>query len=404
MLRPDTFALTLLLAVMTMLGPLSTDMYLPSLPDMARLLSTDAAHVQLTLSSYLIGFACGQIVYGPVSDRHGRKPVILIALGIYGLSTLVCALTSSIEALIVARFFQAVGGSGAIVLARAIVRDLYSGARAARELALMGVIMAFAPLVAPLMGGVLQTYFGWRASFVLLVGIAVIGLLAVRFLLPETLKHRSPEPVSVIPVLRIYRSLLRNRGFVAYLGILAASFGGMFAWISGSPFVLQNLYGLSPLGFSLTFAGGCTGYLFGTWLATRLVPWIGIDRTIGFGGVALSAGGLLMLASVWLGWRSGVSLAVPTAIYLVGFGLTLPQAMAGALTPFPDRAGAASSLMGFVQQVFAAAVGALVGYLVAASALPMALAIAMAGLLTLAIWFFTRGARRREAMRHEQAE
>lgn len=400
MLRPDTFALTLLLALLTTIGPLSTDMYLASLPDMARLLATSPARVQLTLSSYLIGFACGQIVYGPVSDRHGRKPVVLVALGIYGLSSLICALTSSIEALIVARFFQAFGGSGAVVLARAIVRDLYSGARAGRELSLMGIIMALAPVVAPVIGGVLQTEFGWRANFVVLIGIAMLAALAVRFLLPETLKRRAPEPLSLVPVLRVYRTLARNRGFLAYLGILAACYAGLFAWISGSSFVLQDLYGLSALGFGVTFAAGCLGYILGAWLASQLVMRLGLDRTIGLGGVALSAGGLLMLLSVAAGFRSGAALAIPIAVYLAGLGLTLPQAMAGALTPFPDRAGAASSLMGFAQQTCAAALGALVGHLLGASAWPMALAIAGAGVLTLAIWFLTRAVRRREAARH----
>ena len=400
LLRPDTFALTLLLALLTMIGPLSTDMYLPSLPDMARLLSTDAARMQLTLSSYLVGFACGQIIYGPVSDRHGRKPVVLVALGIFGVSSLVCALTSSIEALIVARFFQAFGGSGAVVLARAIVRDLYSGARAGRELSLMGMIMALAPVIAPVIGGVLQTYFGWRANFIILIGIAALAALAVRFLLPETLRHRAPEAISLVPVLRIYRTLARNRGFVAYLGIVAACYAGLFAWISGSPFVLQDLYGLSAFGFGVTFAAGCSGYMIGAWLASHLVMRLGIDRTIGLGGAALSAGGLLMLASVALDWRSGAALAVPIAVYLMGLGLTLPMATAGALTPFPERAGAASSLMGFAQQTSAAALGAIVGHLLGASAWPMALAVAGAGLLTLSIWFFTRGVRAREAARH----
>lgn len=394
MLRPDTFALTLLLALLTMIGPLSTDMYLPSLPDMARLLATSPSNVQLTLSSYLIGFACGQIIYGPVSDRHGRKPVLMAALLIYGLSSLACALTSSIEALIVARFFQAFGGSGAVVLARAVVRDLYSGPRAARELAVMSMIMAMAPVVAPIIGGLLQTHFGWRANFTILVGLSTLGALAVQFLLPETLRQRAPEPVSLVPVLRIYRALARNRGFVAYLTILSACYAGLFAWISGSPFVLQDLYGLSAFDFGVTFAAGCIGYLTGAWLASRLVMRLGIDRTIGLGGIALSAGGILMLASIAIGWRSGASLAVPIAVYLAGLGLTLPQAMAGALTPFPDRAGAASSLLGFSQQIAAAAVGTLIGHMLGTSAYPMAIAIAAGGLLTLAVWFFTRRIRR----------
>jgi MFS transporter, DHA1 family, multidrug resistance protein len=155
MLRPDTFALTLLLASLTAFGPMSTDMYVPSLPAIAQALHAPIAQVQLTLSSYLIGFAAGQILYGPVSDRFGRKPVLLAALCLYALGSVLCATTRSIEALIAARAVQALGGAGAIVLARAVVRDLYSGVRAGRELSLMGSIQAFAPILAPVIGGVL---------------------------------------------------------------------------------------------------------------------------------------------------------------------------------------------------------------------------------------------------------
>ena len=164
MLRPDTFALTALLALITALGPVSTDMYLPSLPDIGRLLSASAAEVQLTLSAYLIGFAVGQIAYGPFSDRHGRKPVLLAALTLFSLGNVACTFAPSIEMLIAARTLQALGGSGAIVVARAIVRDLYAGARAGRELSLMGAIMALAPVGAPMIGGVLQSAFGWRVG------------------------------------------------------------------------------------------------------------------------------------------------------------------------------------------------------------------------------------------------
>src|SRR5512139_324823 len=193
MLRPGTFALTALLAAMTAIGPLTTDMYLPSLPDIAQKLGASTAQVQLTISSYLIGFAVGQIVYGPVSDRHGRKPVLIAAVALYCVATLVCALSTSIEMLVAGRFAQALGGAGGIVLARAIVRDLYSGARAGRELSLMGAVMALAPVFAPLLGGVLQTGFGWRSVFFTLVGCGLCFAAIVRPLMPETLSVRAKE-------------------------------------------------------------------------------------------------------------------------------------------------------------------------------------------------------------------
>src|SRR5664279_2425659 len=210
MLRSETFALTTLLAALTAIAPLTTDMYLPSLPDIARQLDASTAQVQLTISAYLVGFAVGQIVYGPMSDRHGRKPVLLSALALYCAASLACALSTSIEMLIVARAAQALGGSGGIVLARAIVRDLYSGARAGRELSLIGSVMALAPVLAPVVGGILQIGFGWRAIFVTLVVVAITGIGAIWLLLPETLEERAAHPVSPATMLASYRVVARN--------------------------------------------------------------------------------------------------------------------------------------------------------------------------------------------------
>ena len=243
MLRPGTLSLTTLLAMLTALGPLSMDMYLPSLPDIARVLEAPTARVQLTISSYLIGFAVGQLIYGPLSDRHGRRPVLFAALGLYVTGTLICAATQSIDTLIAARFLQAVGGAGSIVLARAMVRDLYSGVRAARELSLMGSISAFAPIVAPMIGGVLQTAFGWRASFIVMGAAAAIAIVVAYRLLPETLPQQAGEPISLSSMVRGYGAVLRHRAFLAYLGILTISFAGLFAWISGAPVILQRVYG-----------------------------------------------------------------------------------------------------------------------------------------------------------------
>jgi len=393
MLRPDTFALTALLALVTALGPVSTDMYLPSMPDISRVLGATVAEVQLTLSSYLAGYALGQIAYGPFSDRYGRRPVLLFALALFCIANLACALASSIEALIAARTLQALGGSGAIVVTRAIVRDLYAGARAGRELSLMGAIMAIAPIVAPLVGGVLQTAFGWRANFIVTFGVGVIATILVWRSLPETLSRRAPEPLTFGGAVRVYAGLLQNRAYLAHLGIVAASFAGLFAWISGSPFVLQDIYGLSPFGFSLAFVVGSLGFMLGTLLATQLVMRAGLDRTLGWGSLALAAGGLALTASLALGATSVAALVLPIALYLFGLGLALPQAMAGALTPFPDRAGAASSLIGFVQQASAATLGAVVGHTLGQTAWPMAAAVAAMGCLALLVWSASRRVR-----------
>lgn len=396
MLRPDTFALTALLSLLTALGPLAVDMYLPSFPDIARLLATDPATVQLTLSLYMASYAIGQVVYGPLSDRYGRVPVMRAALAIYCVASLACALAPDIELLLAARMFQALGSSGAIVLSRAIVRDLYSGARAGRELSLMGAIMALAPVLAPMIGGVLQSAFGWRSHFVLHIAIGLVAAAVVWRKLPETM--RAPTgPLSLRAIGAAYAEIVRNRAVLAYVGMLAVSFAGVFAWISGSSFVLQEIYGLSALAYGLAFAAASGGYLAGTAVATRIVQPLGLDRTIGIGAAALAAGGIGAVAAIPLGGTSPIPLTAAMALYAVGMGLVQPQTVAGAMMPFPQRAGTASSLLGVTQMVCAAICGAIVGHLLGASAWPVAMPLALTGCATLLLWAISRGVRAREA-------
>ena len=394
MLTPGTFALTLLLSFLTALGPLSMDMYLPSLPDIGRTLHAPTLHVQLTISSYLFGFAVGQIFYGPISDRIGRKPVLLAALVLYGVASIGCAAAQSIHGLIAMRFLQALGGAGAIVLARAVVRDIYSGARASRELSVMGAITAFAPIVAPTIGGVLQVLFGWRAIFVMLLIFAAVAAAVATRLLPETLRTRTSGPFSLRTMAGLYRSVLVHRGFLANLGIMTTSFIGLFAWVSGAPVVMQGVrYGLSPVVFGVTFAMGAAGYMTGTFIGSRTVMRLGIDRMMGIGVFTMAAGGLIMAAVVVVDLDSVIWFVGAMTIYLAGLGLALPSSMAGALTPFPDRAGTASSLMGFVQQSGAAIAAGAIGLYLGHSAWPVAAVVAAAGCAALVIWTLTRRAR-----------
>lgn len=397
MLRPGTFALTALLAGLSAVGPLTTDMYLPSLPDIARQLDASTAQVQLTISAYLIGFALGQVGYGPISDRHGRKQVLLAAIAIYCAASLACALAPSIEILIAARFVQALGGSGGIVLARAIVRDLYSGSRAGRELSMIGAVMALAPMLAPLAGGVLQTAFGWRSVFITLTAAGIGGAGIVFVLLPETLAQRAAEPISAASMAKSYAVVAGNPAYRAYLLLATSSYAGLFAWISGASFVLQDLYGLSALAFGVAFAVGSVGNMVGSTLSARLSHRFGLDGVLGFGGCGVAAGGLAMVAAVAFGLTSAASLVLPIAVYLAGLGMVLPQSIAGAMTPFPERAGAASSLLGFTQQSVAAVFGAIVGMLLGKTVWPLAGGVALAGCVTLLLWIATRGVRARVA-------
>ncbi|MBL8575379.1 MAG: multidrug effflux MFS transporter [Hyphomicrobiaceae bacterium] len=386
MLKPDTLALSALLASMTALGPLATDMYLPSLPNIAGAMTTGAAQVQWTLSAFLVGFAVGQIFHGPLADRHGRKPVLLGGLGLFVVATIACGLANSIEALVVGRFFQALGASGPIVLARAVVRDLYQGARAGQEMARMGMLMGLVPAIAPFFGGLLEVQFGWRASFFFCAAYGLIGAGVVLQGLPETVPVRLTSPFSLRAIAGGFASILKVPSYQAHIAIVCTAFGGLFAFISGSSFVLQSLYGMSEVGYGIGFGLCALAFVGGSMLARRLVPRVGVQRSIALGTLAMAGGGLAMLAATaLLDSGSPVEVIAPMMLYMVGIGLALAQAQTAALMPFPDRAGTASSLTGVMQMSVAAAIGLVVGAHYGASGVPLALIIAALGVGALLI-------------------
>lgn len=395
MLKRNTLALTIVLAFLTALGPLSTDMYLPSLPSIAQDLSASAGQTQLTLSVFLFGFAVGQFFYGPISDRIGRKPVLLFGLALFTLASLGCTLAPDIHTLIGARFFQALGASGPIVLARAIVRDLYEGSRAGRELSRMASIMGVVPAVAPVIGGLLAPFGGWRATFFVAILCGVALTVTVAFRLSESLPRKAAQAVSFGSILRGFRSLLEHPGYRVYVMLSMLAYGGLFAFISGSSFVLQNVYGLAPLAFAFSFAFVVVGYIAGTFVAQHSVGRRGLDGTIRIGVSCLALGGGAMIVLVAAGVSSFLAVVGPMAIYCAGVGLTMPQAMASALMPFPDRAGTASSLLGICQMSFAALLGIALGQHLDGSALPLPLVIASTGFLALAVFLATKRARTR---------
>jgi len=384
----QSFGLAILLTTLVALGPLSTDLYLPALPTLTEAFSTDVARVQLTLSVFLAGFAVAQLFYGPLSDRYGRRPVMLFGLTLYLFSSVACMLAPSIDALILARFFQALGACAGPVLGRTIVRDMYGPLQAARVLAYISGAMAIAPMLGPFLGGWLTVWFGWRANFAALALFSVVQVTATFLMLRESNAHRDPEATRPGRLLGNFRALLTARLYLGYLLCFAFAYAALFSFISGSSFVLIGLHGLSPQWFGASFGFVVTGYITGTMFAGRLTLKLGPSRMVLMGALLGAAAGTLMVVLVLAGVRGVWTILLPMFVYMVATGLVMPNAIGGALAPYPRMAGAASALMGFIQMSLAAAVGIVVGHAYDGTAVPMAAAIALCGWAVLASYFF----------------
>lgn len=387
---PGTLALTILLGFLTALGPLSTDMYLPSLPSIAAYFGRSSGAAQLTLSAYLIGFALGLPLYGPLSDRGGRKPALLAGLALYGLASLFAAAAPSLDILIGCRLLQGFGAAGPLVIARAIVRDLYEGRRAGQELARMGSIMGVVPAIAPILGVGLELGFGWRANFIVSFGlILALGIWAA-MRLPETLKARLAAPFRLGAVLGGFGGLLGDRRFLPFAALAAATYSGLFAFISGSSFVYQLHFRVSELAFAIAFVMMVLGFISGAFIAQRIAMRTE-PRHLLLAGALLQAGaGAAMLAGTQIFPASTLALTLPMMFYAAGVGFSLPQSMALAMLPFPERAGAASSLIGMLQMGVAALVGAGIGAAIDRGPQVLVLAIACCGFAALALYAVIR--------------
>ncbi len=387
MLRPESFLFAAILTALVAFGPLSTDMYLPSLPAMKTDFGATVSQVQLTLSVFLAGFAVSQLFYGPLSDRFGRRPVLLFGIAVYGAASVACFLSTTIEGLILARFFQAFGACSGPVLGRAVVRDVYGQERAAQVLAYMGSAMALAPAVAPMFGGYLQVWFGWQANFVAISIFAFILIGLVFFLIRETNAHQNPEALKPARIVGNYAQLLKHREFLGYVLLNSFVFSGLFAFISGSSFVFIDIFGLEPNIYGICFGVVVCGYITGTLLAGRFSRKLGGPRMLRYGSSLAMVAGLLLAGIAYMGGNTATSVVAPMVLFMVAVGLVMPNSMAGAIGPFPKMAGSASALMGFLQMTIAACVGGSVGLLHNGTHLPMVSAIAVTGVLSFVTYF-----------------
>jgi MFS transporter, DHA1 family, multidrug resistance protein len=366
----------LILGALSAFGPLSIDMYLPGLPSLGATLDAPAWAVQLTLTACLAGLAIGQVVAGPLSDRFGRRRPLLIGVSAYAAASLLCALAPSIHALVALRFAQGIAGAAGIVIARAVVRDMHSGVAAARFFSLLMLVNGLAPILAPVIGGQVLRVTSWRGVFVVLAAIAAIVVAAAAAGLRETLAPADRHPGGVGETLQTFRRLLSDRAFVGHALACGLAFAAMFAYISGSPFVLQDIYGVSPQLFSVMFATNALGLVASSQinraLLRRVAPRAILRTALG----AQAAAGAALLAVVVAG--IGVWGIVPLLFAVVAsLGLVLPNATALALADHPRVAGSASGLLGVLQFIVGAAAAPLVGAGGTGTALPMATVIAV---------------------------
>jgi DHA1 family bicyclomycin/chloramphenicol resistance-like MFS transporter len=382
-----------LLTAVVAIGSLSIDMALPSLPATAEALGAQAATAQLTVTLFLAGFALAQLVHGPLSDRLGRRRVLLGGLVVYVLGGLACWAAPSAGLLIAARILQALGAGSGPVVGRAIVRDLYAPAHAARVLGYMGTAMALTPILAPIVGGVVHVAFGWRAVYLTLAACGAVFLGVAALLVPETNLRRDPDALRPGHLTTNAAELLTDRGFLGYVLVVALMFGGQFAFISGSSFVLIEVLQLPPDVYGLCFGLVAVGIMTGSFLAGRFVSRVGIDSLIILATRLGAVAGCVMAALALAGVRTVPAVIGPMYLFSVGVGVVLPTAVAGAIGPFPRTAGLASAVLGFLQLTAAAGYGILVGRFYDGTPVPMAVAIGAAGLAA-AVTFRSVSARR----------
>lgn len=385
-----------LLLLLTVFGPISMDLYLPALPALAGDLATPTSVAQLTITACLIGLAAGQLIAGPLSDRFGRRRILLIGAVAYIVVSLFCAASPTVDALIVSRFVQGLAGGAGIVIAQAAGRDVYSGSALIRFYGRLTVVGGFAAIVGPLIGGMLNTLVDWRGLFVFLAVIGA-GILAITvFAFDETLPVSQRTAGGFGQTLRDFRMLLRDRSFVGTVLGQGFLYAALFAYLAGATFVLQDIYGLSPQQYALAFGANSAGFMIFGYFAGRMAERWSLRGTLAVGILvaAFGASGLLV---------SGIA-RMPLAVVLaslfllsVGVAISSPPATTLALVGYPQIAGTASSLLGMVRYGFGGIAAPLVGVAGALSILPLGIVTVSSALLAGAAFLLTRSGSRHEA-------
>jgi MFS transporter, DHA1 family, multidrug resistance protein len=370
------------LAVLSLLmgfASISTDLYLPAMPQMSRSLHASEGLVELTISGYLLGFSFGQLLWGPISDRYGRRSSVAVGLVLFVIGSAGCALSGSALAMIGWRFVQALGACASVALSRAMVRDLYEGVRAAQMLSILITVMAVAPLVGPLLGGQIVALTGWRAIFWTLVGIGAVTLAAL-FTIPETLplERRNQEPLG--RAIARYGELLGDRRILGYVGAGGFFYAGMFAYIAGTPFAYITYYQVPEQLYGLLFGLGIIGIMGSNLLNSRLVARFGYDRMLLVGTVSAAFSAIMVGLFAGTGWGGLWGLVFPLFMFVSATGFIVANSITGALDNFPERAGTVSALVGAIQYGSGIVGSGLVGVCANGTPWPMGWVIAICGI------------------------
>jgi DHA1 family bicyclomycin/chloramphenicol resistance-like MFS transporter len=377
----------LLLSMLMGIQPVTTDLYLPALPAIKTEFGAQLSQVQLTLSALLLAFGTSQLVWGPLSDRFGRRPILLCGLATFTLAGLGCVLASSMHELIVWRALQGAAMGAVVMCARAIVRDLYTPEAGAgvmsKALTGLGVLAcASAPL-----GGLLTDLFSWHAALSLVMGFGAIALILVAWKFKETVHRKNPHALQFKVLAKTWWHIVRHPTFVAFSCIAIGSYGVLFTFLVSSSFVFIDLVGLARWQYGLQLFSMSFTYILGTLLCRRLLLRLGVPRTVAVGGGLSLLGGCWMALNAWLGWQSMMSLMGPFYLCIMAHGIHQPCGQSGAVGPFPKAAGAASALGGFLMMVAAFGTGLWLGVAKDGSAIPMVQSIAFWSVITaLSAW------------------
>ena len=382
---------TLIIVLLSMLlgiQPVATDLYLPALPAIKAEFGAELSQAQLTLSALLLAFGTSQMVWGPLSDRFGRRPILLWGLATFTLAGLGCVLASSMSALIVWRALQGAAMGAVVMCARAIVRDLYTPETGAGVMSKAFTGLGLLACISAPLGGLLTDLFSWHAALALVMGFGAITLALVFLTFKETVHRKNPQALQVKVLAKTWWHIVRHPTFVAFTAVSTASYGGLFTFLASSSFVFIGLIGLARWQYGLLLFSMAFTYILGTLLCRRLLERFGVAYTVAIGGTLSLAGGSWLLLDAWLGWQSLVGLMGPFYLFVLAHGIHQPCGQSGAVGPFPKAAGAASALGGFLMMVTAFVTGMWLGGANDGSAMPMAQSIAFWGVLTaLSAWF-----------------